>query len=329
MKPAKSNNRKSRNRTGSSLLGNSPKGRRRGSTFKLESLEERLLLSTSPIEPNAVAAVVSPAAPNDASYVSTLPTSLADSVKDATTVATVAAPSTATTNLASAAASAHVYSGTAQTFVGPLSGGSTSTTGQTSTTTSPGQYNPGNQQAALAALDKLMTAQPQYLVMPTGSPNGGPDVGTGPAGYAPAQVAGAYGINNVSFGGGIVGNGAGQTIALVDLGDYPGFVNSNNPNFDSSALHIFDQEFGLPDPPSFMKYSGDGSSTNLPGPDEGWFLEELPRRRMGPRHGSGRQHRSGRSQCQYDWQPGARLLHRGHAPRRFGRLAKLGRLPRI
>ena len=73
----------------------------------------------------------------------------------------------------------------------------------------------------------------------------------GPAGYAPAQIAGAYGINNVIFGNGIMGNGAGQTIAVTDAGDYPGFVNSTDPNFDASALHIFDQQFGLPDPPSF------------------------------------------------------------------------------
>ncbi len=75
----------------------------------------------------------------------------------------------------------------------------------------------------------------------------------GPAGYAPAQIAGAYGINNVTFSNGVHGDGAGQTIAVTDVGDYPGFVNSTDPNFDSSALHIFDQEFGLPDPPNFTQ----------------------------------------------------------------------------
>ena len=87
---------------------------------------------------------------------------------------------------------------------------------------------------------------------------------TGPAGYGPAQIIGAYGI---------VGDGAGQTIAVTDAGDYAGFVNSTDPNFDSSALHIFDQQFGLPDPPSFTKYNMFGQTSPLPAPDEAWFLE--------------------------------------------------------
>ena len=71
----------------------------------------------------------------------------------------------------------------------------------------------------------------------------------------------------------MIGDGAGQTIAVTDVGDYAGFVNSTNPNFDSSALHIFDQQFGLPDPPSFTKYNMLGQTNTLPAPDEGWFLE--------------------------------------------------------
>ena len=109
----------------------------------------------------------------------------------------------------------------------------------------------------LTALAGTMKAAPQYLVMPTTgwtSTNGAsPDDFEGPAGYAPAQIAGAYGINNVIFSDGIIGDGTGQTIAVVDAGDDTDFVNSTDPNFDASALHVFDQEFGLPDPPSFTE----------------------------------------------------------------------------
>ena len=50
-------------------------------------------------------------------------------------------------------------------------------------------------------------------------------------------------------------------------------MNSTDPNFAASALHIFDQQFGLPDPPNFTKYNMLGQTTNLPAEDEGWFLE--------------------------------------------------------
>src|SRR2546423_14285264 len=62
-----------------------------------------------------------------------------------------------------------------------------------------------------------------------------------PVGLTPTQVRTAYGFNNISFGG-ITGDGAGQTIAIVDAKNDPTIVND---------LHVFDQTFGLPDPPSF------------------------------------------------------------------------------
>src|SRR6202041_253461 len=63
-----------------------------------------------------------------------------------------------------------------------------------------------------------------------------------PTGYTPQQLQTAYGLNQVSFAG-IKGDGAGQTIALVDAYDNPSFLNSTDPNFNTSALHIFDQTF--------------------------------------------------------------------------------------
>src|SRR5262249_38777013 len=44
-----------------------------------------------------------------------------------------------------------------------------------------------------------------------------------PTGLSPAQVRAAYGFNSVSFNG-IVGTGAGQTIAIVDAYNDPNIV---------------------------------------------------------------------------------------------------------
>src|ERR1700722_12503881 len=47
-----------------------------------------------------------------------------------------------------------------------------------------------------------------------------PLASSGPSGFSPAQLKAAYGINNVTFSGGTVaGNGAGETIAIVDAYD--------------------------------------------------------------------------------------------------------------
>ena len=121
-------------------------------------------------------------------------------------------------------------------------------------------------QAALAALAKTLRAAPQYLVLPPKAQGAGPDAGEGPGGgYTPQQIQGAYGSNLITFGS-IQGDGAGQTIAVIDLGDDPDFVSTSDPNFDASALHVFDQQFGLPDPPSFQKYNEDGNTSPLPAP---------------------------------------------------------------
>jgi subtilase family serine protease len=95
-----------------------------------------------------------------------------------------------------------------------------------------------------------------------------------PTGESPQQIQAAYGLNQLSFSG-IKGDGAGQTIALIDAYDAPDLVDSTAPNFDTSALHIFDQEFGLPDPPSFTKYNQTGQTSPLPSPSgsSGWSSE--------------------------------------------------------
>src|SRR5580700_5578500 len=92
-----------------------------------------------------------------------------------------------------------------------------------------------------------------------------------PFGYSPAQIEDAYGINSIHFGS-VIGNGAGQTIAVVDAFDNPDLVDSTDPNFDGSDLHLFDQYFGLPDPPSFVKVDQNGG-TNYPPANSSWSNE--------------------------------------------------------
>jgi subtilase family serine protease len=85
-----------------------------------------------------------------------------------------------------------------------------------------------------------------------------------PVGLTPAQISRAYGIDQISFlGGAIAGDGRGQTIAIIDAFDNTQFVSSTSPGFNLSDLHQFDLAFNLPDPPSFLKLAGDGS-TNYP-----------------------------------------------------------------
>jgi hypothetical protein len=94
--------------------------------------------------------------------------------------------------------------------------------------------------------------------------------------YTPAQIRQAYGIDQVTLGN-VVGDGTGQTIAIIDAYDNPGLVSSTSPDFDTSDLHLFDVEFGLPDPPSFLKLDQNGG-TNYPsteGPSNAQAEEDL------------------------------------------------------
>jgi hypothetical protein len=94
-------------------------------------------------------------------------------------------------------------------------------------------------------------------------------------GLVPSQVRAAYGVNQIEVGS-VVGNGAGQTIAIVDAFDDPNLLSSTNSKFDTSDLHQFDLEFGLPDPPSFLKLDQNGG-TNYPTAAtvaSGWAGEE-------------------------------------------------------
>jgi hypothetical protein len=111
------------------------------------------------------------------------------------------------------------------------------------------------------------TATAPTVLVPPGSHPIEPDGGSGsPSGYTPQQIRTAYGINEIRFGS-ITGDGAGQTIAIVDAYDDPGLVDSSASNFSTSDLAEFDQAFDLPDPPSFTKLNQYGGTTGLPGTD--------------------------------------------------------------
>jgi subtilase family serine protease len=64
----------------------------------------------------------------------------------------------------------------------------------------------------------------------------------------PAMVAQAYGVSNIMYGS-TVGNGQGQTIAIIDPGDDSAIA---------SDLATFDSQYNLPAPPSFSVVSETG-----------------------------------------------------------------------
>jgi subtilase family serine protease len=82
--------------------------------------------------------------------------------------------------------------------------------------------------------------------------------GSGSSGYSPQQISSAYGISNVSFSG-VAGDGAGQTIAIVDA--------YNDPNI-AADLAAFDKQYGLSAPPSFTVDNLGATAT-----DPGWSVE--------------------------------------------------------
>ena len=94
-----------------------------------------------------------------------------------------------------------------------------------------------------------------------------PLTSTSPVGLVPTQIRHAYGMDQVMFGT-VQGNGAGQTIAIIDAYDSPTV---------QADLQQFDATFSLPAPPSFLRVAQNGSTT-YPTTDPGgkgnsWELE--------------------------------------------------------
>jgi len=92
---------------------------------------------------------------------------------------------------------------------------------------------------------------------------------TAPTGVTPAQMRHFYAVDAIRFGS-TIGDGAGQTIAIVDPYDDPNALND---------LKSFDATFHLADPPSLTKVDENGG-TNLPSTDpagpggQTWEVEE-------------------------------------------------------
>jgi subtilase family serine protease len=105
-------------------------------------------------------------------------------------------------------------------------------------------------------------AHPADVFLPTAA---GPLGYTSPVGLTPFEIRQAYGFHAIRFGT-TVGNGAGQTIALIDAYDDPTI---------GADLAQFDWTFGLAAPPSFHRVAQDGSR-NFPrtDPSGGWEMEE-------------------------------------------------------
>ena len=98
---------------------------------------------------------------------------------------------------------------------------------------------------AVAAAD-IQIASPSYTtVAPSGTPTASPLGSATPYGFTPGQVARAYGFDRAALPNGILGDGTGQTIVILDAYDNPNIVND---------LHQFDLALGIADPPSFTIY---------------------------------------------------------------------------
>src|SRR5262249_50644795 len=120
---------------------------------------------------------------------------------------------------------------------------------------------------SIAGLPSIMPAAPILAgtIAPVAAVS--PDAGNAsPSGYTPQQIRAAYGFDQITFGT-ITGDGAGQTIAIVDAYDHPGLVDSSAANFSTSDLAQFDRQFDLPDPPSFRKLNQAGNASPMPGTD--------------------------------------------------------------
>jgi subtilase family serine protease len=117
----------------------------------------------------------------------------------------------------------------------------------------------------LSAVQPMLASPQAEAADPAAS--GLPPVGA----LTPFVLRRAYGIDSIKFGS-ITGDGSGQTIAIVGAFDNPRLLSSTDPNFANSDLHKFDEQFMLPDPPSFVKVNqNDGS--HLPLTDPGWARE--------------------------------------------------------
>ncbi len=117
---------------------------------------------------------------------------------------------------------------------------------------------PGIDHLESRALLSTTVAHPTFVIGPMGG--GGPPAGA----YTPAQLQQAYGFNNITFGN-VVGNGSGETIAIVDA--------YNDPNIQAD-LNTFDTQFGLPATTVAVYNETGGTTYPASDPTGDWELEE-------------------------------------------------------
>ena len=112
--------------------------------------------------------------------------------------------------------------------------------------------------------------QPRGQLARTGYDIASPRASASPSAgsYTPSQLRAAYGFSDLSLPN-VSGDGAGQTIAIIDAYDDPDFVSTGSANFNNSDLRKFDTAFGLQDPPAFIKVNQFGGTT-LPAQNTGW-----------------------------------------------------------
>src|SRR3954447_24188370 len=101
------------------------------------------------------------------------------------------------------------------------------------------------------------TLQPAITYLASSTPS------TTIEGYTPSEILKAYGFDKINLGNGVAADGKGQTIAIIDA--------YNDPNI-TADLKVFDQQFGIADPPS-LKIVNQTGGTKLPTTDSGWAGE--------------------------------------------------------
>ena len=126
--------------------------------------------------------------------------------------------------------------------------------------------------------DHLVVSRgPGNELAPFGVPAGSAAPPTGA--FSPAQIEQAYGIDQVKDSG-VLQDGTGETIAIIDAYDNPMFVSRNSnadvnqdPNFLASDLHKFDLQYGLPEPAGFFTKVNQTGGTTYPSGNTNWGTE--------------------------------------------------------
>jgi autotransporter-associated beta strand protein/predicted outer membrane repeat protein len=128
--------------------------------------------------------------------------------------------------------------------------------------------------AAVECLEQrtMLSASPQavptYVLPAAGSTLSPP--------FTPAQIRTAYGINQITFSGGAAGNGAGQTIAIIDAYNDPDIVSDVSAFSTTYGLQPFNVSGG----PTFTVVNQNGATSPLPANSPtntgsgSWALEE-------------------------------------------------------